>query len=161
MFFIFNTQEVFSEQKRLTSLNLSGTDQGEPSTRPPSCTTPRQPKINGPWVNYFKVKHNFFKDWKTGNKVKVRKYLRLVNNKKMLRILRPGKVILRNSVKPAMLVNFNVLAPGEDEKIFQWGDNWTKWSVGDFEMWGKSTETRKNKFIYDLTKNKLRKTGFL
>ena len=48
MFFIFNTQEVFSEQKRLTSLNLSGTDQGEPSTRPPSCTTPRQPKINGP-----------------------------------------------------------------------------------------------------------------
>ena len=42
---------------------------------------------------------------------------------RILRILRPGKVILRNSVKPAMLVNFNVLAPGEDEKIFQWVDN--------------------------------------
>ena len=29
--------------KRLTSLNLSGTEPGEPFTRSPSCTTPRQP----------------------------------------------------------------------------------------------------------------------
>ena len=33
---IFNTKELFSEQKRLASHNLSGTYQEEPSTRPPT-----------------------------------------------------------------------------------------------------------------------------
>ena len=45
MFFIFNAWELFSEKKRLTSLNVSGTYQGEPSLRLPSCTTPLQPTI--------------------------------------------------------------------------------------------------------------------
>ena len=44
-FFISNTQELLNEHKRLTSHNLSGTYQGESLTRPPSCTTPRQPTI--------------------------------------------------------------------------------------------------------------------
>ena len=35
-------KETFSELKRLTSINLSGTNLGEPSTRPPSCKTPLQ-----------------------------------------------------------------------------------------------------------------------
>ena len=46
MFFIFNTRELFSELKRLIVLNLTGTNLGETSTRPPSCTTPWQPTIN-------------------------------------------------------------------------------------------------------------------
>ena len=37
---MFKTRELFREYKRLTSLNLSGTNHGEPSTRPHSCTTP-------------------------------------------------------------------------------------------------------------------------
>ena len=44
--FISNCKGAFNEQKRLTSLNLSGTYQAEPSTRPPSCTTPQQPTVD-------------------------------------------------------------------------------------------------------------------
>ena len=40
--FICITMQLFSEQKRLTSLNLSGIYQGEPRFRPPSCTTLQQ-----------------------------------------------------------------------------------------------------------------------
>ena len=40
VFFTFNTRELSSELERLTSLNLSGTYEGEPSTIPPSGTTP-------------------------------------------------------------------------------------------------------------------------
>ena len=39
---IFNAKEILSKHKRLTSLNLSGTFQGKPRTRPPSCTTPQE-----------------------------------------------------------------------------------------------------------------------
>ena len=46
MFFIFNTLELLNEHKRLTRLNLSGPYQGEPHTRPPSCTTPQQPTMH-------------------------------------------------------------------------------------------------------------------
>ena len=45
VFFICTTMELFSEQKRLTSLNLSGIYQGEPRFRPPSCTTLQQQTI--------------------------------------------------------------------------------------------------------------------
>ena len=34
VFFIFNTRELLSEQKRLGGLNLSGTYQGKPSIEP-------------------------------------------------------------------------------------------------------------------------------
>ena len=37
-----NYKGTFSEQKRLSCLNLSGTYYGQPSNRPPSCNTPRQ-----------------------------------------------------------------------------------------------------------------------
>ena len=41
MFFNFNTRELPVNRKDLGgSLKLSGTTLGEPSTRPPSCTTP-------------------------------------------------------------------------------------------------------------------------
>ena len=45
VFFIFNTWELLSEHKRLKSLELIGTYQREPHTRPPSCITPPQPTI--------------------------------------------------------------------------------------------------------------------
>ena len=45
VFLIFNTMELFSEKTRLASFNLSGTYQGEPSTKYPSYTTPRQPTL--------------------------------------------------------------------------------------------------------------------
>ena len=44
-FFIFNTRDLLSESKRL---NLRGTYQGEPYTRPPSCSSPRQLTISDP-----------------------------------------------------------------------------------------------------------------
>ena len=37
---------TFNEQKRLTSLNRSGTEPGEPCTKPPSCTSPQQPTLS-------------------------------------------------------------------------------------------------------------------
>ena len=39
VFFIFNTRELSENRKRLTSLDLYGTNPVEPSTRPPSCNT--------------------------------------------------------------------------------------------------------------------------
>ena len=42
------TQEVIlveGRQKKLASLNLNGTNQGESQIYPPSCTKPRQPTI--------------------------------------------------------------------------------------------------------------------
>ena len=43
--FFFQYKQTLSEWKRLTTLNFSGTKQGEPNTRPPIRTTPRQPTI--------------------------------------------------------------------------------------------------------------------
>ena len=37
---------ILSEQKRLTSLKLSGTCRHRTGTRPPSCVAPREPTIN-------------------------------------------------------------------------------------------------------------------
>ena len=42
----FITPECFSKWKRLSSLNLSGTYQGEDFTRPPSGTTPGQSTVH-------------------------------------------------------------------------------------------------------------------
>ena len=46
MFFIFNTWDLFGELKRTPSLDLSGTYQGDPRTRPPRCTSPQQPNMH-------------------------------------------------------------------------------------------------------------------
>ena len=46
MFFIFNAWDLFGELKRTTSLDLSGTYQGDPRTRPPCCTVPQQPNMH-------------------------------------------------------------------------------------------------------------------
>ena len=46
----FQYKGTFQVMKRLTSLNLCVTYQGEPSIGPPSCTTPQQPTI---YLNFY------------------------------------------------------------------------------------------------------------
>ena len=46
------------------SLNLNGTYQGEISTRPPSCTTPRQPTIYVTSIVDYCQCREFFLIWK-------------------------------------------------------------------------------------------------
>ena len=41
----FQSKGTFREYKRLPSLDLIRTDPGKPCTRPPSCTTARQPTV--------------------------------------------------------------------------------------------------------------------
>ena len=65
---------TFSEQKRLTrhlqfqrlaNLNLSGTYTGQPSTRPPSCTTPLQPTMyqRDGYKKSYGVRNKIIKRW--------------------------------------------------------------------------------------------------
>ena len=42
----FQYTEILSELKRLASVNLNGTYQREPHTRPPSCTMPQQSTLH-------------------------------------------------------------------------------------------------------------------
>ena len=58
---ISNFRGTFSEEKRLTSLNISGTYLRESSARPHSCATPQQPTINLP--GRFVIKPKQLKSW--------------------------------------------------------------------------------------------------
>ena len=44
---------IFSEQKRLTCINLSGTYSHRIGTRPPSCVTPREPILYSAKIETF------------------------------------------------------------------------------------------------------------
>ena len=50
----FQCKGAFNEHKRLTSLNLSGTNPAESCTRPPSCKTTQQLTIH----NNFMLRNN-------------------------------------------------------------------------------------------------------
>ena len=55
----FNYQELLTKYKKPTSLNLSGTYQGEPGIWPPSCIKPLQPTIHIPMCNKIKKAFSF------------------------------------------------------------------------------------------------------